>query len=110
MARYGLTPARHKLERGLPGRGHPRPRTPRRVSIPPAFPETSKHFKEGSVCKLFVLFQVVRGAHLGPQVQGTWQIGVECRGKKFCPRIKLIILLTSPPFFACLINSLGGMF
>ncbi|KAK2507781.1 hypothetical protein MC885_003228 [Smutsia gigantea] len=43
------------------------------VSIPPALPETSKHFKEGSV---------VRGACLGPQGQGTWQIGVECRGEE----------------------------
>ena len=49
------------------------------------------------MCKVFLFFQVVRGASLGPRGQDTWQIGAGCRGKEFCAQIKLICSHSSFP-------------
>lgn len=85
---------------GLPGRASHSPSMLQRAS-----------FSRASKCRLFLLFQVVRGACLGPRGQGMWQVGVEYRGKKYCPRIKLICSHFSLPlpFSACLIHFRGRM-
>lgn len=65
-------------------------------------------FSRASKCRLFLLFQVVRGACLGPRGQGMWQVGVEYRGKKYCPRIKLICSHFSLPLPFCMLDPLSG--
>lgn len=52
--------------------------------------------------------KVVRGACLGPRGQGMWQVGVEYRGKKYCPRIKLICSHFSLPLPFCMLDPLSG--
>jgi len=74
VARYGLTLAQ-ELKEGRTFSGQSRGRSPLAVA------EASRSFQEGSVCKLFPFFQVVRGAYLGPRGQDTWQIGAGCRGE-----------------------------
>lgn len=75
------------------GPGRPQPQNSPEASLPPGFPEASK---EG-VFADFPLFQVVSGFCLGPQGRGTWPAGVECRGKKFCSRLKSIRSCSSLP-------------